>query len=221
MATICKVVGLGGGGHAAVVLDILALHGGYDVIGILDADPARRGSRVLGVPVLGGDDLLDDLSSGSGVTHFFVGMGSVGAPTVRRRLFDAGVRHGLIPITTVHPRATVAESATLGEGSAIMAGAVIGVRAIIGDNAIVNTGALVDHDCRVGCHAHVSTGAQLAGGVTIGDGAHVSIGATVIQGVAVGEGAIVGAGAVVLRPVSPHVTVVGVPAHTLDRRDAT
>ena len=166
-------------------------------------------------------DLLDDLSSGSGVTHFFVGMGSVGAPTVRRRLFDAGVRHGLIPITTVHPRATVAESATLGEGSAIMAGAVIGVRAIIGDNAIVNTGALVDHDCRVGCHAHVSTGAQLAGGVTIGDGAHVSIGATVIQGVAVGEGAIVGAGAVVLRPVSPHVTVVGVPAHTLDRRDAT
>lgn len=210
-----RVIGLGAGGHAKVVLDAL-LAAGVEVVGLLDARGDLRGTSVLGIPILGGDEMLDDLRA-QGVTHAFIGVGSTRDVSPRRRLYELIVARGLEPLTVVHPRAIVSADARLGRGGTILAGAIVNPGVSVGDNVIVNTGAIVEHDCVLGDHVHVATGARLAGGVTVEACAHVGIGASVRQGVRIGRDAVVGAGSVVIDDVPAGATVVGVPARPIGR----
>ena len=209
MSERCVVIG--GGGHAAVVIDALQQVGEIEPVAVVDQDEDTWSMRLLGVPVVGGDPELPRLV-GEGIEHFAVGVGAVGDAGLRQRLFELGLSHGLSPVTVIHPAAVVAQSAELGAGAQVMACAVINPRAEVGRNALINTGAVVEHDCRIGDHAHVASGAVVAGDATVGEAAFVGAGATVIQGVWVGDGAVVGAGAVVLGYVAEGATVVGVPA---------
>jgi UDP-perosamine 4-acetyltransferase len=194
-----------------VVIEILHLMGGYDLVGLLDADPALWGSEVLGVPVLGGDVLLTEIYQ-QGVRTAFIGVGTVKRSEPRRRLYEQARYAGFKTAGAIHPRAIISPTAKIGDGPTIMAGAVINPDASVGDNVIINTGAIIEHDCMIGNHVHVATGARLAGSIKIGDGAHVGIGATIREGIRIGRGSIVGAGAVVVHDVPDFVLVVGVPA---------
>lgn len=200
-----RILGVGAGGHAKVLLDALQAAGGHEVVGLLATSGA---GPVLGVPILGGDELLPQLRA-EGVTGAFVGLGNLAA---RQRLFARLRELGFEVVQIRHPRATVAASVTAGAGLAVLAGAVINPEAVLGDNVIVNTGAVVEHDCRLGSHVHVAPGAVLCGGVHVGDATHVGAGAVVREGLRLGRGVVVGAGAVVVRDVADGQTVVGVPA---------
>lgn len=208
---------LGGGGHTSVLIDSLRASGAAGPLGILDQNRALWGRELLGVPILGGDDLLPRLVR-EGATHFVTGLGGVGDNQPRRRLFELGVACGLVPLTVVHPSAICSPWAKIGDGSVLYPAAVVNAGAVLGHNVIVNTGAIVEHDCVIGDHVHLATGAKLASAVTVGMGAHVGAGSTVREGLSIGEGAVVGAGAVVVKPVEPWTVVVGVPARLLRRQ---
>jgi len=208
------VLGVGAGGHAKVVLEILAAVGGYEIVGLLDADAERTGVTLHGIPVLGGDELLEAQYHG-GVSNAFIGLGGASDTRPRRRLYERVRSVGFDVVSAVHPSAVVSPSARIGAGATIAAASVVGPDATLGEDVIVNTGAVVDHDCRIGDHVHVAIGARLASGVTLEDEVHVGAGATVLQGLRIGEGAVIGAGAVVVRDVDRGVVVVGVPATTL------
>ena len=212
-----RLVGLGAGGHARVVMEAISLAGTHEVVGLLDPDPARRGTDVAGVPVLGDDGLLGHLGRWR-VEALFCAIGSVRDTTVRRSAHERAASFGLPFVSVVHSQAVVSPTAHVGDGAAILAAAVVGAGAKLGLNVIVNTGAIVDHDCEVGSHAHIATGARLGGAVRVGEGAHVGIGASVLQGLSIGARATIGAGAVVIHNVDDDATVVGVPARVLIKR---
>lgn len=213
-----KVVGLGAGGHAKVILDILSFRDEFQVVGLTNADPATVGQRVLGVSILGSDDILPRLRA-EGVSGAFIGVGSVGDCQVRRQLFELARTLGFQVVNAIHPDATVARSVRMGQGVTIAAQAALNPDVVLGDNVIVNTGAQLDHDCHVGDHVHIAPGAHISGGVHIDTCAHVGVGATIIQGIHIGAGALVGAGTVALRDVPSNVTVFGVPARVIEKRD--
>jgi UDP-perosamine 4-acetyltransferase len=204
-----QVIGLGAGGHARVILDILRAMNQYHVIGLLD--PGCVGASVGGVQVLGGDELLSRLRAES-ITSAFIGVGGVGSNTKRIVLFEKVQAAGFELVKAIHPSAIIAVDVKLGQGVTIMAGVIINPDAQIGDNVIINTGAIVEHDCEIASHAHISPGAILCGGVLVGRGAYVGAGATVRQGITIGDNALIGAGAVVVKDVPSHTVVVGVPA---------
>lgn len=203
------VIGIGAGGHARVILDILRLMKTYQVVGLLD--PSHAGADVNGVPVLGGDELLPGLRA-DGIASAFIGVGGVGDNALRIKLFEKVQAAGFTLINTIHPSAIISDSVNIGQGVTIVAGVIINSDTQIGDNVIVNTGAIIEHDCEISAHAHISPGAVLCGGVQVGRGAHIGAGATVRQSVSIGECAVIGAGAVVVKDVLPNTTVVGIPA---------
>lgn len=217
MSAKARVVLLGGGGHARVVLDCLLLCAETEIMGVLDANPSRMGGYVFGVPVLGNDELLAELVE-RGATHFVVGLGGVGDNGPRRRLFEVGLAKGLRPLSVRHPSAIVSPRAQVGEGCQLLPGCIVNAGAVLGRNVLVNSAAVVEHDCAVADHAHLATGSRLASTVRVGEGAHVGAGAVVRQCVSVGAHAVVGAGAVVIRDVPEWAVVAGVPARPLAGR---
>ncbi len=216
MEAVCII--LGGGGHARVLVDCLQASDHVQLYGVLDRDSAHWGQTLLGVPILGGDELLAEVVA-QGVNCFAVGLGGIGDNRPRQRLFELGLSFGLEPLTVMHPTAICSRWAKVGPGSQLFPGSIVNAGTELGVNVIVNSGAIVEHDCVVGPHAHVATGARLASTVRVGAGAHIGTGATVKQCITIGEQAIVGAGAVVVKDVPPHTVVVGVPARPLRQRE--
>jgi UDP-perosamine 4-acetyltransferase len=216
-----QVVGIGAGGHAKILVELLADAGGYHLIGFTDADPSRWGSTLMGSPILGGDDELPALRA-RGVRTAFIGVGAVSAAgtRLRARLFRQAVALGFDVLTLVHPRAVVSPSVIVGSGAVVMGGAVVSTAVRVGANVTIYSGAVIEHDSVIGDHVHLSPGARLAGGVILEEGAFVGIGASIIQGVRVGAWATVGAGAAVLADVPDGAVAVGVPARMLEARES-
>lgn len=211
-----KAVGLGAGGHAKVVIEILRLTGHVECVALLDPDERLWNGEVLGVPVLGGDRLLSDLFA-QGVTVVFMGIGATSRTSPRQKLYQLARSLGFGAATAIHPSAVISPSAQIGRGPTIMAGAIVNAQARIGENVIINSGAIVEHDCVIGDHAHVSPGARLAGRVQVGDGTHIGLGACVRDWSRIGRNVTVGAGAVVVGDVADDSVVVGVPAKPIAR----
>jgi sugar O-acyltransferase (sialic acid O-acetyltransferase NeuD family) len=208
-----SVVGLGAGGHAKVVIEILR-HSDVEIVGLLDSRSELHGTKLLDVPVLGDDSLLSQLRV-DGVSHAFIGVGTVGNIGPRLRVFQMARTAGFEIISAIHPGAVISLSAKLGIGPTIMAGAVVNAAAVINDDVIVNTGAIVEHDCRIGHHVHISPGATLGGGVSVGARSMVGLGAVVLPGIHVGSDVLIGAGAVVTRDVPDSKVVYGNPARVI------
>ena len=204
-----EVVGLGAGGHAKGLIEILAAGGQWEVVGLLDPNPTRTSFH--GVIVLGDDAELPRLAKRE-IEHFFVGVGGGVDTNLRRRVFERGEKAGLKAIAIVHPTASVSPSVAFGQGVCILAAAVVGADVNIGENVLINSGAIVEHDSVIGDHVHLTIGARVAGGCRIGRSALIGAGATILPGISVGDEAIVGAGAVVVRDVEAGSVVVGVPA---------
>jgi UDP-perosamine 4-acetyltransferase len=207
------VVGLGAGGHAKVMLELLRHDPSLHVAGLLEADPESIGRFVLEVPVIGVDEDLQNVRA-RGIHAGFVGVGSTGDCGIRRRLFLRLV------LDIRHPDATVSDSARIGSGVTILARSVVNTGCVLGDNVLVNSGAIIEHDCCLASHVHVASGAVMAGGVTVGDSSHIGVGACVREGTRIGRNAVIGAGSVVVKDVPDDVVVMGVPARIARRRDA-
>ena len=196
-----RVVVVGAGGHAKVVISTLRA-AGHEAVAVIDDAPAKKGERLLGVPVIGTAEEL----RGSEVDR---GVLAIGNNTVRESL---AATISLKWLTVVHPAAYVPESARLGVGTVVFAQAVVQADAWIGSHVIVNTSSSIDHDCDIGDFVHIAPGVRLAGNVHVGRGSLIGIGSVVIPGIRIGDSAVIGAGSVVVRHIPAGATAYGNPA---------
>jgi len=205
-----RIILLGGGGHAKVLIDLIKTAGHYEIAGILDKQ-LKIGSEVAGIPVLGNDDFLPELYS-KGIKNACIAVGSIKDNSKRRELFERVKQIGFNIPYLVHPSAIVSGNSRISEGVQIMPGAIIQTDSLIGRNTIINTGVIIEHDCKIGKHIHVCPGAVVSGGSIIGDNAFIGAGATVINGIKIGSDAVIAAGAVVINNVPDGAKVIGIPA---------
>ncbi|KAB2928670.1 MAG: acetyltransferase [Dechloromonas sp.] len=206
---------VGAGGHGRVLLDFVREQG-REVLGFVDSNPALWAKDCGGIPILGGDDVLERITPSA--VELVNGIGSVGVPLLRARVHARLKELGFVFATLCHPRATVAVSARLAAGVQVMAGAVVQSGARLNEDVIVNTGAIIEHDCVIGAHSHIAPRAVLCGEVEVGALAHVGVGACVVQRLRVGDKALVAAGAVVVANVPAGANVAGVPARHMVKK---
>jgi sugar O-acyltransferase (sialic acid O-acetyltransferase NeuD family) len=185
----------GGGGHGKTLVELVQSLGCYNVIGVID-ELLTVGENIVGVPVLGGPDILSDLYK-RGIRQAINGVGGIGNPAVRIKIFEQLAKAGFVCPTVIHPTAYVEPSAVLEPGVQVLAQAYIGSDSKIGFGSVINAGVVVSHDCRIGKVVNLSPGAMLAGNVTIEDYAQIGMGATVNLHITVGSQARIGNGATV------------------------
>ncbi|MCK5214125.1 MAG: acetyltransferase [Candidatus Omnitrophica bacterium] len=182
-----KIIIIGGGGHARVLLDIIQLNS-CEVAGYLDAEEKEN----MKISYLGKDDKIMEYAPDT--VALVNGIGSVKRTEKRQQIFEKFKGIGYHFHAVIHPQAILSKDIQLGEGVQVIAGVVINVGAKIGDNVIINTRASIDHDCVVGAHTHIAPGVAVSGCVSIGQGCHVGTGVNIIQGIVLGDGVLVAAG---------------------------
>jgi sugar O-acyltransferase (sialic acid O-acetyltransferase NeuD family) len=185
----------GGGGHAKALIDVIRAMGGYQIVGVLDDNPAVRGD-LLGVPVLGGAEQLPRLYQ-QGIHLGINAVGGIGNVKIRIFIFERLTQDGFGFPTLVHTRAVEEPSVLLRAGVQVFPLAYVGSEVKAGFGTIINTGAIVSHECSLGDFVNISPGAILAGQVEVGSRALIGMGATINLQVKVGAGARIGNGATV------------------------
>jgi sugar O-acyltransferase (sialic acid O-acetyltransferase NeuD family) len=211
------IILVGAGGHAKVVIETIRAAGTHDIVGITDlAD--NVGSDVLGVPVVGTDDVLADWLA-RGVRLCLITAGSTGYPALRARLAATAASLGFEFAVVAHPSAVLSPSARLAAGVFVGPGAIVNADARVDAHAIVNSGAIVEHDCAVGELAHLSPGVHMSGGSSVGPFTHVGTGSSLVHGVSIGANSLIGAGSVVTENIGDGVVAYGSPCRVVRQQE--
>jgi acetyltransferase EpsM len=208
-----KLIVIGGGGHARLVIDAArSRRGEWDVVGLVDPEAGGDSAARLGVQHFKSDA---DAHQHSADAWFVMGIGRLGTEGLRRQIVARYAQHGARWARVIHATASVSPTASLAEGAIVLAGAVVNPSAVIGAHSAVNSGAVIEHDVKIGEFVFVAPGAIIGGGVQIGDDCFLGLGCRVRDNICIGRGAVIGMGAVVTKSVADGMKMLGVPARAM------
>ncbi len=211
-----KIVIVGAGGQAKVVIDLIECAGRHQIVGLLDAEHPV-GDRFAGYEVLGREADLARLAQAHALGGWLVAIGdNYTRAQVTARL--AGSCPDLPLVCAVHPQASIARDVPLGPGTVVMAGAVANPGATVGRGCVLNSRSVLEHDSRLGDFASLGPGAITGGRCRIGEQAAICIGAVLVHKISIGANTVIGAGSTVLQDIESGWVAYGSPARPVRRR---
>jgi len=186
------IVIIGGGGHCLTIAGVIDAEGRWEIAGFVGPDGDAPLAK-LGVPWLGDDDVITDLS----IEHAHVGIGQIKSAKKRKAIYECLIGSDIELPVIVAPSAYVASTADIGRGTLVAHGSVVNTQAEIGRNGILNNRCVIEHGTVIGNHCHIAPGAIVLGECSIGNESFIGAGAIVREGVRIGSNVVVGAGAIV------------------------
>lgn len=205
---------IGAGGHARVVISIARRMDNWDLAGVLSRETPAKPEQIDGVPIVGNYADAARLHA-EGWHHAALALGD---NAERASRYDSLEQLGFVFPVLRHPSALIEYNVTIGEGCVICAGAILCAEVRLGRGVIVNTGSILDHETRVDDHAHIAPGCRVAGRVNIGEGAMLGIGTCVREKINIGAQSLLGAGSVVIEDIPANVVAYGIPARVAHAR---
>jgi sugar O-acyltransferase (sialic acid O-acetyltransferase NeuD family) len=213
--SVKRIVVFGVGENGFQAFHILRHHRDVEVVGFVDDDPARHGSMVLGLPVLGDLSAIPALKQSRGVTG---GLVAIGDNAIRARKIAELRGTGLELVSAHHPQTFIDSPEHLGAGTIIEMGVAIHPGARIGDGVFLGGGAIVSHHSTVGDFVLIAGGVVFGGHVNVGAYTLLGVGANIQPHVTIGRNVVVGVGAAVVGDLPDNVVAVGVPAKVIKQR---
>ena len=190
-----NIILIGGGGHCKSCIDVIEQASIFDIVGIVDM-PEKQGQFVLGYPVIGTDDDLQELVKR--YKNVLISLGQIKTAMLRMELFNNLLKMSAQFPVIKSPLAYISPHAHVAEGTIVMHHSLINAGASVGRNCIINTKALVEHDVVINDHCHISTGAIVNGGVEIGSGSFLGSAAVAVQNTSIPSNSFVKANSIIL-----------------------
>lgn len=207
-----KIVIVGGGEFAHLIIDIIKKLDEYDILGYTDL--TDRGP-VLGIQYLGTDDILKEIIQKYPDCNAVVAVGLIKVSYVRNRVYAMLKELGFRLPSIISKNAIIQEDVIIGDGTCVLNNALINAGTKIGECCIIGPGAIVEHHCNVGDFVTCATGSIFAAGSTIGNNSILSIGAIVVSHKEICSNCFIGAGSVAINNISVEGTYYGVPARKI------
>lgn len=206
-----RVIGIGTGGSARVILDILRENRDIYIVGFVDDDILKHGTFLEGIQIIG------DINDLSGLREQYdkvlICIGAKRDTQNRDRIFKLVKAMGFQVVSLISRHSLISSFVNIGEGCIIMSGVTINCGSVIDDNAFLNTGTVVEHDCSIGRSCFLGPGCVVSGDVHISDNSFIGSGTVISGSVKVGSGVTLGAGSVVVRDMPNNVIAYGNPCH--------
>ncbi len=209
-----KIVVIGGGGHAKVLISVIKKSLTYKVVGYSDSKDL---GAILGVPYLGDDNKLGEIFA-QGVIYAAIGIGQVNLTKKRFEIMKNIKKLGFTFPIIISKDAIVNEDVSIEEGSQILDGAALISGTRIGKFCIINTNSTIEHDCNIGAFCHIATGAVLSGGIEVGDFSMIGSNAVVVQYKKIASNCMLGSGCVVTKDILTEGIYIGNPARKLKEK---
>ncbi len=207
-----KIVVVGGGEFAHLIIDIIKKLNQYEILGYTDI--VDKGT-VLGVEYLGTDEVLKDIINRYENCNAVVAVGLIKISYIRNKVYEKLKKLGFVLPCIISKTAVIQEDVTIGDGTCVLNNALINAGTKIGECCIVGPGAIVEHHCNVGDFVTLATGSIFAAGSTIGNNSILSIGAIVVSHKNICSNCFIGAGSVAINGISVEGTYYGVPARKI------
>lgn len=207
-----KSIIFGAGTYGEVYASYLT-EAGVNIVGFLDDNKSLWGSSIVGIPVLGGQELLPQLLSEGEADSIYC---PIGNNKLRVDILSKAAAMGYTTPNFIHPSVLISPNVSIGKGVYILPRSIVMPHSRIEDYVMISIGANIIH------HSHLCRGVFLSNGVNLGANivakpyAYVGMGATVMTGVSyIGENSLIGAGSAVIRDVPDNAVVAGVPSKIL------
>jgi sugar O-acyltransferase (sialic acid O-acetyltransferase NeuD family) len=209
------LIGAGGLAREAAeaVRAINAARSTWTLLGYLDDDPAKHGTVVAGLPVLGSVDDLRKYPKAQVVLCTGRPDNYVSRSHLASRLALEDDRYA----TVVHPSASIGSTCNVRAGCVVLAQVALTADIVVNRHVVMMPQVVLTHDVRIGEFATLASGARIGGSCRIDRGAYIGSGACLREDITVGERAMVGMGAVVTRDVPRERMWIGCPARDVSR----
>jgi len=212
--SVKNILLVGGGGHCKSCIEAIESIGDYTIAGIIDTKD-KIGKKVLGYPIIGSDEDLEQLKED--FQYALITLGQIKSSSLRVKLFNKIKGYGFILPNIISSSAFVSDRIKIGEGNVILSRVSVNADVVIGSNNILNTACNIEHDCSIGNNNHVSTGVLLNGNVKIENDCFIGSGTVVNQGVGISSGTVIGSSSLVRKNISLSAVYSGNPLTTLNK----
>lgn len=182
---------IGCGGHSRSVIEIVESSSQWSIGGLIGLSH-QVGSTVLGYPVLGSDDDLQELRAD--FDYALLAIGQMPSADVRKKLNNILNFHNFYYPVVVAASAVVSKYSSLDVGTVIGHQATVNAGAVVGKHCIINTASIVEHDSIISDFCHVSTNVAVNGDVTLGHSSFLGSCSMIREGLVLPPYTIVSAG---------------------------
>ncbi len=180
----------------------------FQIMGFINDLPEFQGKKIIGLPVLGGREVIPGLHS-EGDICFFNNINSTRANA--RKIASILEKNGCEIASIIHPSVEL-EFVRIGRGVLLPNGCIVGSGVKIGNYLSCRLGVVISHDVTIGDFVYLSPGVTCCGKSVVESDCFIGAGTTIMPGVRVGRGSVVGAGSLVNKDIPENVLAFGSPA---------
>lgn len=197
-----KIVLIGSGGHAKVIVDIL-MRDNINLYGYVGEENFLFNKRFHKIKHFKNDQ--DFIKHATNINNFKLlnGIGSIPSKNSRWEVCNLYRKLNFEFESIIDNTAFIANNVTLNIGVQILTRCILQSGVTIGEDSIINTGSIIEHDTIIGKRNHIAPGCIISGGVHISDDVHIGAGAIISQGIRIGKDSVIGSGSSIVRDVPP------------------
>lgn len=210
-----KILLLGCGEHARMVIDNIEDEGRYEIFGLTTNSTEELGQKIAGYDVICMDEEIDRVfSENPDITGYFLGVGNMRARKMLYEKLDATYK----AVNIIHPAATISKHAKIGVGNIFEAYTKVANGVNLGSHCIVNSFSAINHDQIIENNVLIAGNVSMAG-KKIGENTIIADGSSIGFKRNVGKNCIIGDGSVVTKDIPDFSIAYGNPAKVVRIND--